>query len=67
MSGDKVVAASVQVADLLVQVTCLGGIYSIMDEAPSLCPDPLKEAPEAADQSDLERGSIESFLAWGLA
>lgn len=56
------VAALVQLADLLVQIARFGGVYGIVDEAAALCPNALEKAPKAADQSDLESGCIEVLL-----
>jgi hypothetical protein len=43
--GHKVVAASIELADLLVEVACLGGVFGFMDEAITLGPNALKESP----------------------
>ena len=61
--GDKMVAASIQLADLGIKVTCFGGRVSVMDEACALSPDPFEEPPESTDEPDLkDRGAIPSFV-----
>ena len=43
--GHKMVAASIELADLLVEVACLGGVFGFMDKAITLGPNALKESP----------------------
>ena len=48
------VTAAIQLAYLLIEVSRLGGINSVVEEAVTLRPDSFKEAPEPTNKSDLE-------------
>ena len=56
------VASAVELADLLVQILRLSRVFVVMDEAASLRPNALEEAPKAANQTDLEAHCAQSFL-----
>ena len=58
----EMVPTAIELAYLFIQVSGLGGILVVVDEASSLFPYAFKEAPEATDQSYLEALSTKLFL-----
>ena len=58
------IASTIKLLNLFVQVASLGGVVGLMNKASSLCPNAIEEPPYAANEPNLKGCCIEVFLVW---